>query len=48
VSVNFLLVISLHVSQENISEARKKIVEGMDLIKNRQKLIKLADSPEAG
>ena len=33
-----------NVSQENISEARKKIVEGMDLIKNRQKLIKLADS----
>lgn len=31
-----------NVSQENISEARKKIVEGMDLIKNRQKLIKLA------
>ena len=37
-----------NVSQENITEARKKIVEGMDLIKNRQKLIKLADSSEAG
>ena len=37
-----------NVSQENISEARKKIVEDVDLIKNRQNLIKLADSSEAG
>jgi hypothetical protein len=37
-----------NLTQDNISAAKRKISEGMDLIKNRQKLIKLADSSDAG
>lgn len=36
------------ITTENISSAKRKISEGMDMIKNRQKLIKLADSSESG
>jgi hypothetical protein len=34
-----------NLTQDNISAAKCKISEGMDLIKNRQKLKKLADPP---
>jgi hypothetical protein len=37
-----------NLTQDNISAAKRKISEGMDLMKNRQKLIKLADSSDAG
>jgi hypothetical protein len=37
-----------NVTQDNISAAKRKISEGMDLMKNRQKLIKLADSSDVG
>ncbi|VDI53418.1 Hypothetical predicted protein [Mytilus galloprovincialis] len=37
-----------NMSQTNINNAKRKITEGMDIIKNRQKLIKLADSSDAG
>lgn len=37
-----------HVTADNIDNAKRKITEGMDLVKGRQKLIKLADSTEAG
>jgi hypothetical protein len=34
-------------TQENVNATKRKISEGMDLIKQRQKLIKLADSSDA-
>ena len=37
-----------NLNQDNINNAKRKIAEGLDLIKNRQKLIKLADSSDAG
>ena len=37
-----------NLTQDNISAAKRKISEGMDLITNRQKLITLADSSDAG
>ncbi|XP_062577375.1 uncharacterized protein LOC134239230 [Saccostrea cucullata] len=37
---------SATISEENIQEARSNITEGIDLVKNRQKLIKLADSSQ--
>ena len=37
-----------NMSQTNINNAKRKITEGMDIIKNRQKLIKLADSLDTG
>jgi hypothetical protein len=37
-----------NLTQGNISAAKRKISEGMDLMKNRQKLIKLAYSVDAG
>ncbi|CAC5413102.1 unnamed protein product [Mytilus coruscus] len=37
-----------NISQTNINNAKRKITEGMGIIKNRQKLIKLADSSDAG
>jgi hypothetical protein len=33
---------------ENLDSAKEKISAGMELIKNRQKLIKIADSSEGG
>jgi hypothetical protein len=36
-----------NLSQENVNATKRKISEGMDLIKQRQKLIKLADSSDA-
>ena len=37
-----------NLNQTNINNAKRKITEGMDFVKNRQKLIKLADSSDAG
>ena len=37
-----------NLSSANINNAKRKITEYMDLIRNRQKLIKLADSSDAG
>ncbi|VDI13137.1 Hypothetical predicted protein [Mytilus galloprovincialis] len=37
-----------HLTKDNIESAKDKITEGMSLIRDRQKLIKLADSSEAG
>ena len=37
-----------NISQTNVNNAKRKITEGMDIIKNKQKLIKLADSSDAG
>ena len=37
-----------NLSSANINNAKRKITECMDLIRNRQKLIKLADSSDAG
>lgn len=37
-----------NISPANINNTKRKITEGMDLIRNRQKLIKLADSSDAG
>ena len=37
-----------NLTSENISNAKRKICEGMDLVKTRQKHIKIADSSEAG
>ena len=36
------------ITEENIDTAKERITEGMELLRNRQKLIKLADSSEAG
>jgi hypothetical protein len=37
-----------NLSSANINNAKRKITECMDLIRNRQKLRKLADSSDAG
>ena len=34
--------------EHKVEEARQRIVEGLDIVKHRQKLIRLADSSEAG
>ncbi|XP_062570680.1 uncharacterized protein LOC134232710 [Saccostrea cucullata] len=39
---------SEHLEEGSIEDAQRKIAEGVDIIKHRQKLIKLADSSEAG
>jgi hypothetical protein len=41
-------IIGENLSIANINNAKRKITEGMDLIRNRQKLIKLADSSDTG
>jgi hypothetical protein len=35
-------------SQEGISKAKEKLAEGMSLLNNRQKIIKIADSSDLG
>jgi hypothetical protein len=35
-------------SQEGISKAKEKLAEGMSLLNNRQKIIKIADSSDIG
>ena len=37
-----------NLSQENVNANKRNISEGMDLVKQREKLIKLADSSDAG
>ena len=39
---------SENLNNDNIQTAKRKIYEGMEMIKSRQKLIKLADSSDAG
>ncbi|VDI50072.1 Hypothetical predicted protein [Mytilus galloprovincialis] len=41
-------LIQEHLTKDNIESTKDKITEGMSLIRDRQKLIKLADSSEAG
>ena len=35
-------------NEDKVAEAKQKIAEGLDIVKQRQKLIRLADSSEAG
>lgn len=37
---------STTINEENVESAKSSITEGIELVKNRQKLIKLADSSQ--
>ncbi|KAJ8320591.1 hypothetical protein KUTeg_002178 [Tegillarca granosa] len=40
--------VSTSLDEQNINQAREKLSQGIDLVKHRQKLVKLADSSELG